>query len=208
MSPPRHTSPDPIPAEPPLSEVLRLLAQDERPTVPLQEIASALRGRVHAFALLVLALPETIPLPVPSASIVLGPPLVLIAGHMLIHGDGAALPARLRKLRVPTSAMRQIHRWVGPVIRWIEGLSAPHWSALAARQHLAGLACLYLAIVLALPIPLLNFIPAVCLAAITIGLIRHDGLYIAAGLVGTAALTIALVVLADWATNIVFAWFG
>jgi hypothetical protein len=53
-------------------------------------------------------------------------------------------------------------------------------------------ACLYLALILALPLPLVNLVPALCLAALALGLIRQDGLFVAVGLAGTLLLTAAL----------------
>lgn len=171
------------------------MAEDPRRSVPLREVATALGGGGHALALLVLVLPETIPLPVPSISLVLGVPLILVAWHLVVHGDDGTLPGRVRDVEVPTAAAKVVDRWVGPVVRWIERLSQPHWPAIARRQRLAGVVCLYLAILLALPIPFVNLVPAVCLAAIALGLVRRDGVYVAAGLAGTVGLTVALIYL-------------
>jgi hypothetical protein len=89
-----------------LSETLKALAERPRESISLGELASALRGRAHAFALLILVLPETIPLPVPSISIILGIPLVLIAAHLVLHGERAGLPRRVRDVHLPTSTIQ------------------------------------------------------------------------------------------------------
>src|SRR5690242_2395591 len=82
-----------------LSVVLSTMAADQRAAVSLGELSAVLGGRVHALALLILVLPETIPAPLPSISLLLGFPLVIVAAHLVLHGDGTALPRRMRELR-------------------------------------------------------------------------------------------------------------
>jgi hypothetical protein len=184
-----------------LSETLKALAEKPRESISLGELAAALRGRAHAFALLILVLPETIPLPVPSISIILGIPLVLIAAHLVLHGERAGLPRRVRDVHLPTSTIQAVNRWVGPILAWLEGFLRPRWRELAGHPRLIGVACLYLALVLALPLPLVNLVPALCLAALALGLIRQDGLFVAVGLAGTLLLTAALAYTLPLATN-------
>jgi hypothetical protein len=57
--------------------------------------------------------------------------------------------------------------------------------------------CLYLALLLFLPIPFLNFPQALCLAAIALGMVMRDGIFVAAGYVGTAVLTGSLIAAAE-----------
>jgi hypothetical protein len=179
-----------------LTAVLAELASEKRQSIALATLAVALGGRAHALTLLILVLPETIPLPVPSISIALGLPLMVIAGHLVLHGDGSTLPRRVGAIRVPTSGIRVVLRWLGPTLAWLERSSHPRWRELARHERLAGVICLYLSIILALPIPFVNLIPALCLAAVALGLIRRDGLYVAIGLAGTAGLTLGLVYIA------------
>ena len=65
-------------------------------------------------------------------------------------------------------------------------------------DRMLGLICLYLAVLLLLPIPLMNTTPALCLAAIALGMIQRDGLFVAAGIGGTIAVTTGIGFFADW----------
>jgi hypothetical protein len=204
--------PDDLKADPPdngaaLSQVLKAIAEDPGAVVSLGSLAAVLEGRAHALALLLLVLPETIPFPVPSISTVIGIPLVLIAGHLVLRGESTSLPPRVGAVKVRTSLVRTVNRWVGPMLIWIEGLSRPRWRNIAERTRLVGLLCLYLAIVLALPLPFVNLAPALCLAVVSLGLIRHDGIYIVLGLAGTIVLTAALVFSALFADSLFQALF-
>jgi hypothetical protein len=108
----------------------------------------------------------------------------------------------VRAVRIPTSVVRAVNRWVGPILAWLEMLSGPRWREIAEHTRLVGLLCLYLAIVLVLPLPFVNLVPAICLAAVALGLLRHDGLFVLLGLAGTMLLTAALVYSAIFATNL------
>lgn len=59
---------------------------------------------------------------------------------------------------------------------------------------MVGVACTLLAVVLVLPIPFANFVPALALGAFSIGLTRKDGLFVLAGY-GLIALAAGVIVL-------------
>jgi hypothetical protein len=177
----------------PASVVLRQLGEGGSPSVPFGEVAAAAGSRVHGFALLIFVLPETIPLPLPSVSAILGIPLVLISAHLAIFGEGSRWPARLERLHIPRSVIAGTAHYVSPVLERFEGMSRRRWAGLVRRERLIGLLCLYLSLILLLPLPLVNLAPALCIAAISLGLIQRDGRFIAIGIAGTVALTAALV---------------
>jgi hypothetical protein len=182
----------PISTEDSIAGALAAVAARETQSVPLGALAVALGARAHALALLILVLPETIPLPVPSISIAIGIPLVVIAAHLALHGDRAALPERAAAVRLPIATLNALLRWIGPMLTLLERAAHARWRALTRHERLAGVVCTYLAVILALPIPFVNLAPALCLAAIALGLLRRDGILMAIGFAGTAALTAAL----------------
>lgn len=191
---------DPL-TEPTASEVLRALAAGREPTISFGDLLAATGARVHGFALLVIVLPETLPLPLPSASTFLAVPLMLISLHLVLFGESSSWPARLRGFHVSRAAVAAAVRYMAPVLEWVEALSRPRWAGLARRESLVGLVCLYLSLILFLPIPLLNAPPAICLALLALGLIQRDGIIIALGLAGTAAVTATLVWIVVWAES-------
>lgn len=155
-------------------------------------------SRVHGLALALLALPDTLPLPVPSTSLVLGVPLIMIAAHMVLYGEGSKLPGRAEALAIPHAAIAVLARYGAPVLDVLEKLSRPRWHVLVRSDRALGLLCLYLSVLLILPIPFFNAAPAICLVAIALGMVHRDGLMVAIGALGTAVLTFALVYLGGW----------
>ena len=150
-------------------------------------------SRAHGLGLLLFALPETIPLPVPSLSTVLAIPLILIAGHLILFGEGQGIPKKIRDRCIPASVADKLAKYVAPVFEKLEHLSHHRWEPLADRERLLGAACLILAVILLLPIPFGNLPPAVCLAAIAFGMMQRDGVIVAVGLLGALACIVAAI---------------
>ncbi len=103
---------------------------------------------------------------------------------------------------MPHSVFVAAARYLAPVFRWIEGVSRPRWLWLARRERLIGVVCLYLSLVLILPIPLLNSPPAACIAVVALGMIQRDGVFIVAGIVGGLIVTGILVGVIDAAGSL------
>ncbi|HET7714347.1 MAG TPA: exopolysaccharide biosynthesis protein [Bauldia sp.] len=175
------------------SQILESLAAGDDERIPFSTIVAAAGSRVHGLALLVFVLPEVPPLPLPSASTILGIPLIIVSAHLALFGESALVPARIQKATIPRRALAAAARYLAPVFRWIERASRPRWLWLARRHRLIGVICLYLSVILILPIPLLNTPPAVCVAAVALGMIQRDGVFITVGIAGGLVVTAMLV---------------
>ena len=184
------------------SAILELLAAGDEERVPFSAIVAAAGSRVHGLALLVFVLPEVPPLPLPSASTILAIPLIIISAHLALFGEGSLLPAPVQAVSMPRSILAAAARYLAPVLRWIERASRPRWLWIARRERLIGLVCLYLSVVLILPIPLLNSPPAACIAAVALGMIQRDGVFIVAGIVGGLVVTAVLIGVIDVASGL------
>jgi hypothetical protein len=184
------------------SDILRSLAAHPETKISFGEVVAAAGSRVHGLALFLFVLPETLPLPLPSASGILGIPLLLISGHLAIFGEAKALPPRIRAIKIPRTVFVVIARYIAPVLGWIEQVSRPRWAMFVREERPMGILCLYLSLILFLPLPLMNAPPAICLAIVALGIIHRDGVLIAAGAVGAALVTATLVLVADWLTKI------
>jgi hypothetical protein len=178
----------------PLSEVIASLPEGE--DLDLDEVLDRFGARAHGTALLLLGLPDAIPLPVPSLGAILGPPLALVSLHLAVFGDGGHRPSRLRRWRLPARWVALMKRYVNPYLAKAERITQTRWSALARRQRLVGLVCLALSLVLVLPIPFMNTPPSLCLVLLAWGIVQRDGAFVLAGLAATLALGVALALLA------------
>lgn len=162
------------------------------------DVVAAMGLRVHGIALILFALPDAIPLPIPSLSIVLGIPLVFIAAHLVLFGESSGLPQRALEAKVSGKALRVLARYGAPVLQALEFVSRPRLRVVLRYERWIGLVCLYLSIMLLLPIPFVNFAPALCLVLVALGMVQRDGLLVAIGLAATAIMTVSLGFAAQW----------
>ena len=186
-----HPPPAPAPSLPlpPSSDTfsrvlgdLPALAQDGSGGPLLARVLERLGARAHGAAILILAFPEAIPLPIPSVGMVLGVPLIVVSAHLALYGEGGRLPRRVLRWRIPVKVAEVIAHRIAPVLAWAERWSHPRLSVVAQRERLAGLACLALSILLFLPIPLVNVPIAVALVVLAWGLVQRDGVIMVIGL--------------------------
>jgi len=180
------------------SEILQSLAESDADSVSIGDVVAAMGLRVHGIALILFALPDAVPLPIPSLSMVLGFPLVVIAAHLLLFGEGSGLPQRALEAKVSSKALRVLARYGAPVLQALEFFSRPRLRAVLRYERWIGLVCLYLSILLLLPIPFVNFAPALCLVLIALGMVQRDGLLVAVGLAATAIMTVSIGFAAQW----------
>lgn len=177
----------------PLSAMLQGLATDRaRERIAVGDLLAVLGDRALAALLFVFAVPNVLPVP-PGTSAILGAPLVFLAAQMAL-GLRPWLPRWIACRTLPRSDFAAVVQRIGPWLARAERLLRPRASGLALppMEHLVGLVCLLLAVVLVLPVPLGNMLPALAISLMALGVLERDGLWVLAGL-ATAALAVAVV---------------
>jgi hypothetical protein len=132
-----------------ISATLRRLAHEIDDRIPLSDLIDHLGDRTFGAILLVFAIPNLIPLP-PGSSTVLGIPLMLAAAQLAMGRSSLWLPQpvgnrTLRRLDLE----RLVHHGL-PTLRRLERLLVPRFGPLL-NERLIGAACLLLAFILILP---------------------------------------------------------
>ena len=176
-----------------LSAVLRALALDDsRDRIAVSDLLAALGDRALAAMLFVFAVPNVLPVP-PGTSAILGAPLVFFAAQ-LAFGRRPWLPAVIASRSMTRADFAAVVRRVGPWLARAERLLRPRAMGLVLppMEYLVGLVCLLLAVVLVLPVPLGNMLPALAISVLALGLLERDGVWVLAGL-ATAAIAAAVV---------------
>jgi hypothetical protein len=185
--------------------IIRVLDENSQLSgyVTLGEAIDLARTRMHGIAILLMALPECIPLPIPSAGAILGVPLIAVSAHLAIFGERGDLPARARELKIPHRVIAVMSRHLFRPLRYVERMSRNRLSVLGRSERLVGVLCLLMSLLLLLPIPLVNGPPAVALACLSWGLIQRDGLFIGLGIFLSAAVVFLILTIADLAVSFV-----
>ncbi len=194
-----------------LSAVLRALADDtSRDRIAFGDLLAAFADRALAALMFVFAIPNVLPSP-PGLSTVLGAPLVLLAAQVGL-GLNPWLPQFIGQRSL---AREDFQRLVDRVVPWLaraEKLLKPRfsWLAMPPMENLVGLFCFMLALILALPIPMGNNLPALAISLVALGLLERDGLWVSAGiLTGVVAMVVVsgvLYALVQAALLVVMQW--
>lgn len=168
----------------------------ERPS--LGELVEHLGDRAPAFLLLVLAVPAMVPTPGVPAGFLFGTLLVLVAAQMALGHEAPSVPGWIGRRRVKRSLMQMVLGKTAPLIERIERRLKVRQAGLAHRTMLRpiGVVVVAMGVLIALPIPFGNTLPALSVMVLALGLLARDGLAVAAGLglsVLAAAVSIALI---------------
>jgi hypothetical protein len=169
-------------AHQPLSELLKEISEQSEPRISVGELMERFGGRAMGALLLVFGLACTLPLP-PGGTTIFGAPLVILAPQLMIGSRAPWLPARMRAQSIATADLARGLPRVLRGLRWVEAISRPRLPFLfGAWGHRAiGLVCTVLALVLILPIPLGNMLPAVAVSVLSMALVQRDGALALAG---------------------------
>jgi hypothetical protein len=175
-----------------LSQTLVDFMKTAGPRITLGQLAERLSERSFASLAILFAAPNLIPLP-PGASTVFGIPLIFIAVQMMLGMTKPWLPQVLanRSLDRETCSgmVQRLQPWLARAEKWVR----PRWLMLpeGATQRIVGLIVLILAITLSLPIFLGNFLPALAVTVVCLGLMERDG---AVMLLGTVVAVVAMAI--------------
>lgn len=172
----------------PLSIVLsELAAQKSVERISVGELLAALNDRAMAALLLMFALPNVIPTP-PGTSAVLGAPLVFLAAQ-LTFGRRPWLPGFISRRSMPHSYFAAFVVRAVPWLQRAERMLQPRaqWLSRPPLEYGVGAVCLLMSVIIFLPIPMGNILPALSICLCALGILERDGVWIAAGLVASAA---------------------
>lgn len=161
--------------------------------ISLDELLRAFGLRSFGFLILVFALPNGIPAPIaPGLSAILGAPLLLLSVQMLLGFRTPWFPASWRARSFARGDVAKLLRPALPYIVKIERFIRPRFTHLAAgplASRLIGGLILWNAILLSLPIPFGNLIPAWAIILAALGQVERDGALVVAAVASSVVAT-------------------
>jgi len=182
-------------------EIAGLIEAFAERSVTLGEVVTVLHGRAYTMLLILLALPFCTPIPLPGVSTPFGFAIALI-GFRLSLRQAPWLPERILAIQLPPrfftvllgAARRLIcllEIFLRPRLRYLLDLKVLH-HAYGAVVCIAGLLLL-----LPLPIPFSNLLPALTVVLLGCAMLEHDGYFVVAAL-ACFAVTLAFFALIFW----------
>lgn len=172
----------------PLSEMILALSADTlRERISIGDLLTALGDRATAALIFIFAVPNILPTP-PGTSTILGAPLIFLAAQLML-GRAPWLPAFVAKRSIKQADFSALTSSIVPWLVRAEKLLRPRLEGLARppMEHFIGLLALVLAVVLVLPIPLGNMLPALAISLLALGVLERDGVWVLAGLAASVA---------------------
>lgn len=166
-----------------LSQLFAQMARDANGPVSISSIRDALGDRSFAALVVFFSLINMIPLPPPSSAI-LGLPLIMVSAQMMYGSKRAWLPRFIMdKSLSPESFRRVMDRFI-PRLVSLERMIRPRYWPFWRRQgdRIIGFLCLFMAVVVAMPIPFGNWLPACSTALMSLALIERDGILLGLGI--------------------------
>ncbi|KAB0264844.1 exopolysaccharide biosynthesis protein [Microvirga brassicacearum] len=177
------------------SQILAALASQPGERLTVRDIMAVLQDRAFAVLIVLLGLPNCLPMP-PPIPLICGLLLALVAVQIIVGRPTPWLPdVLLRRSIASVDVDRAVARAM-PAFRRLERFSRPRMTFLdnPVAMRLMGVVILILALGLLFAPPFVGQIPlgiAVCLVGL--GLVERDGLVVVGGLIiGSVGLTLSL----------------
>lgn len=171
-------------------ELRELIARFEGQPVRLGALFEATKGRGYNLLLLLITLPFVTPIPLPGVSIPFGVGVALLGARMAL-GQKPWLPDRLLRRELPAGFLGKVLGVASRVVRLLEFFLRPRLSFVRNHEvftRIAGglitLSGVFL--ILPLPLPFSNSLPAWTVIFLSAGALGRDGLFFIAGCVSFA----------------------
>lgn len=186
------------PHDQPISAVLRRLMGSGGERVSVNEISDAFGSRAFGAVLFAFSVPNLLPLP-PGSSTVLSVPLIILTPQVALGMAHPWIPRWLGQRNLDRDKLRHLFDRLLPKLERLEKVMRPRLGALFSPwgDRLIGLVCFLLTLVLILPIPFGNLLPAMSIAALSLGLATRDGVVALIGYALAATSVVVLVLTAN-----------
>lgn len=191
----------PRPAEcdyPTAASIEAILVMARRPgTVTVNDCIGELGDNSIPLALLLFTLLSSLPLfSIPGFTTITGIPIVLLGGQLMCGREAIWLPRRIRQRKLTSRRLWALLEKTLPKLYKVENYLKPRILSLSATplRQFIGFAFVIMGILLALPIPFINFPAGFSMFLLAVGLVERDGVVISAGLLAISILSVVMVV--------------
>lgn len=161
-----------------IEEVVEQCTEDG--VVTVQEFVEQMGLKALALAILVFSISAVIAGVIPGFSTIVAMPIIFIALQIALGRTTIYLPKSVREKRISPKVINDALARSLPTLRWIERFIRPRlvWLTNGAFKRVIALVIMVLAGILALPIPLGNFIPSFTITLLAIAILERDGIFL------------------------------
>jgi len=169
------------------SDILREIAIGRNETFTIGSLSEKLGDRGFGLILLILAIPNAIPLPIPAASAITGLPLFFLAAQLCLGREKIWLPSFIAKREIKMAMLQKFVHIALPFLLRLEKISRPRIDTLTTPkfERVAGIIIVFLAFLIALPIPFGNFPLGIAITILALAITEQDGILMIIGWIST-----------------------
>ena len=155
----------------------RLFAGRRDSILTVAAFLEGLESRSYAFAIAALNLPNCIPTGIPWLSTITGVPMFLLVVQYFLGRPVPSLPGVVARRGLPRAKLQDVLARVRRHIERLENAIHPRraWWVTGVRRRCLQLTWMLLIVLLALPIPFDNLLPAWAILFFCLALIEGDG---------------------------------
>lgn len=168
-----------------------------RESLRVDELLEAFHERGFGFFLFLISLPAALPLPALGLNTIIAAPLMLLTAQQSLGFHVIWVPQGLKGKTIPQDKVQAFIRMALPWVARIEFFIRPRLGFLTQGvfSHLIGVLGLFMALSVAVPLPLTNTVPSFGICLMAVGVLMRDGLAVLAGAtIGTAWVVMLIVV--------------
>lgn len=187
------------------AELADLRTRVAQRVVTIREVLQTLRGRAYMLLVILLTLPFLLPLPLPGLSTPFGLAIILICFRLAL-GQRPWLPKSIQRRQLPAGFIPRLLDLAEKIILRLERILKPCWlvltdHALIRQLHAIVMIAGAIILLLPLPIPFSNGLPAWSILLLACGLLERDGRAVVLGYLMFALSIIYLWLLGEAATH-------
>lgn len=148
----------------------------------------------------ILVAPFLLPVSIPGSSTPLGL-VILFLNLSNLLGGRSLLPDFILYYKISNKTLIKLLNGMNNILSGLERISKPRLSIMNDNSYIKKLNCCLIILssfwlLLPLPVPLTDFLPAYCILFLTIGSLENDGYFILAGYILTTITTIYFILIA------------
>ena len=165
------------------SDILNDIMGFHDESITIRDLYAQLGDRGFGLMLLLFALPNSIPLPIPGVSTLTSLPLIFFAAQLCFGRERVWLPIWVADRRIPMARLKPfIHKTLPWLVR-LEKLVKPRLDIITTRrfERIAGGLIIVLALLIALPIPLGNLPLGIAMTILALAITERDGFLMITG---------------------------
>lgn len=167
------------------TKLQRFFKEHKSPEVDLTDILKLVEERVFGVLFVILSLPSALPIPAPGYSTPFGLLMLLLALQLMIGAKIPWLPECIAKYPVKLETAQVFLKIGLPWLYRIEAITRQRLSFICTTlpgRIIIGIAITLVSILMIIPIPGTNTLPAISIFVTGFGLQEHDGAISLAGL--------------------------